>query len=81
MRRHECLGLLLRGDIEALDVDTFEGAINDCISLSLCLKNTLVQLDVLHTHSLTIDFQVGRNLFCCIVYHMLLIHEAVHFGF
>ena len=81
MRRHECLGLLLRGDIEALVVDTFEGAINDCISLSLCLKNTLVQLDVLSTHSPTIDYHVARNLFCGIVYHMLLIHEAIHFWF
>lgn len=42
MRSHECFGLLLRGGIEAIVVDTFEGAINDCISFSLCLKNTLV---------------------------------------
>ena len=75
---HECLGLLLRGDIESLVVDTLEVAFDHCIFLLLCLKNTLVQIDVLHTHSLSIDHHIARNSLCCIVYHMLLINQAVH---
>ena len=39
---HECLGLFLRADIESLIVDTIEAAFDHCISLLLCLKNTLV---------------------------------------
>ena len=75
---HECLGLLLRADIESLVVDAFEAALNHCISFLLCLNNTLVQLDVLHTHPLTINHDVARNSLRCIVYHMLLINQAVH---
>ena len=74
----KCLGLLLRCDIEGLVVNSLEGTFNHCISLLLCLKNTLVQFDVLHTRSLSIDHHVGRNSLCCVVYHMLLIDKAVH---
>ena len=66
---HECLGLLLRGDIEYLVVDAFEAAFDNCLSLLLCLKDTLVQIDVLHTHSFTIDHDIARNSLCCILYH------------
>ena len=75
---HECLGLFLRTDIESLAVDAFEAAIDHCIFLLLCLKDTLVQFDVLHTHSLTVNHNVARNSLCCVVYHMLLINQAVH---
>ena len=75
---HECLDLFLRTDIEGLVVDALEAAFNHCISLLLGLNNTLVQLDVLHTHSLSIDNDVARNSLCCIVYHMLLINQAIH---
>ena len=77
---HECLGLFLRCDIESLVIDAFEGAFDHCISLLLCLEDTLVQLDVIYTHSLTIDYHIPRYSLCRVVYHMLLIHEAVHLG-
>ena len=77
---HECLCLLLRCDIESLVVDTFEAAFDDCISLLLCLKDTLVQIDVLHAHFLTIDCHISWNTLCCIVYYILLIDETVHLG-
>ena len=76
---HECLGLFLRADIESLVVDALEAAFDHCISLLLCLKNALVQFDVLHTHSLSIDHHVARNSLRCIVYQMLLINQTVHF--
>ena len=76
---HECLGLFLRGDIESLVVDTLEAAFDHCIFLFLCLKNTLVQIDVLHAHSFSIDHHIARNSLCCIVYHLLLIDQTVHF--
>ena len=75
---HECLGLLLRADIEGLVVDTLEAALDHCISLLLCLKDTLVQFDVLHAHSLSIDHNIARYSLCCVVYHMLLINQTVH---
>ena len=75
---HECLGLFLRTDIEGLVVDAFEAAFDHCIFLLLCLKDALVQIDVLHAHSLTIDHHIARNSLCCIVYHMLLINQTVH---
>ena len=75
---HECLGLFLRADIEFLVVDTLEAALDHCIFFLLSLNNTLVQLDVLHAHSLSIDHHIARNSLCCIVYHMLLINQAVH---
>ena len=75
---HECLGLFLRGDIESLVVDAFEAAFDHCISLILCLKNTLVQFNVLHAHSLSIDHDIARNSLCCIVYHRILINKTVH---
>ena len=75
---HECLRLLLRRDIEGLVVDALEAAIDHCILLLLCLKDTLVQLDVLHTHSFSIDHHIARYSICCVVYHLLLIDQAVH---
>ena len=72
---HECLGLLLRTDIEGLVVDALEAAFDHCISLLLGLKDTLVQIDVLHAHSLTILHYIARNSLCCIVYHMFLINQ------
>ena len=75
---HGCLGLLFRCDIESLVVDALETAFDHCISLLLGLKNTLVQLDVLYAHSLTIDHHIARNSPCCIVYHVLLINQTVH---
>ena len=75
---HECLGLFLCGDTESLVVDSFEAAFDHCLSLLLCLKNTLVQIDVLHAHSLSIDHHVARNSLRRVVHYMLLIHQAVH---
>ena len=75
---HECFGLFLRADIESLVVDTLEAAFHHCVSLLLCLKDTLVQIDVLHAHSLSIDHHIARNSLRCIVYHMLLIDQTVH---
>ena len=75
---HECLSLFLRCDIESLVVDALETAFDHCIFLLLCLKITLVQLDVLHAHPLTIDHHIARNSLCCIVYHLLLIDKTVH---
>ena len=72
---HECLGLFLRADIEGLVVDALEAAFDHCIFLLLCLKDTLVQFDVLHAHSLTILHLIARNSLCCIVYHMFLINQ------
>ena len=75
---HKCLGLLLRADIEGLVVDSLEGAFDHCIFLLLCLKDAFVQLDVLHTHPLSIDHDVARNSLCCVVYDVLLINKTVH---
>ena len=75
---HECLGLFLRGDVEGLVVDAFEAAFDHCISTLLCLKDTLVQIDVLHAHPLTIDHDIARNSLCCVVYDVLLINKTVH---
>ena len=75
---HQCLGLLLRGDIEGLVVDALEAALDHCIFLLLCLKDTLVQLDVLHTHSLAISHHIARYSLRCVVYHLLLIDKTVH---
>ena len=72
---HECLGLFLRADIEGLVVNAFEAAFDHCIFLLLCLKDALVQIDVLHAHSLTIDYHIARNSLCCIVYYLLLINQ------
>ena len=76
--RHGCFGLFLRGNVEGLLVDTLEGAFDQCILLLLCLKDTLVQIDVLHAHPLTIDYDVARYSLRCIVYHMLLTDQAIH---
>ena len=72
---HKGLGLLLRADIEGLVVDSLEAAFHYCISTLLCLKDTLVQLDVLHAHPLSINHHIARNSLCCVVYHMLLINQ------
>ena len=77
---HECLGLFLRANSESLVVDSFECTIDHNILLTLGLKNTFVQIDVLHSHSLTITYYILWNSLCRIVYHMLLIHEAEHLG-
>ena len=74
----ECLGLFLHGDIESLVVNTLEAAFDHCISLLLCLKDTLVQIDVLHAHPLSVDHDIARNSLCCVVYYMLLIDQTVH---
>ena len=76
--RHECIGLLLRCDIESLVVNALEAALDHCIFLLLYLKDTLVQFDVLHNHFLTIDHHIARNSLCCIVYDVLLIDQTVH---
>ena len=75
---HEGLGLLHHTNIESLVVDSLEAAPNCSISIPLCLKDTLVQLDVLHAHPLSIDHDIARNSLCCVVYHLLLINQAVH---
>ena len=72
---HWGLGLFLRGNIESLVTDAFEAAFDHCISLLLCLEDTLVQIDIFHTHSLTIDYHIARNSLCYIVFYMLLINQ------
>ena len=74
----ECLCLFLRGNVESLVVDALEATFDHCIFLLLCLKDTLVQLDVLHAQPFSVDHDVARNSLCCVVYHMLLINQAVH---
>ena len=61
---HEGLDLLLRCDIEGLIVDSLEAAFDHCILLLLCLKETLVQFDVLHAHPFTIDYDIARYTLC-----------------
>ena len=75
---HEGLGPFLRADIEGLVVDALEGTFDHCVFLLLGLKDTLVQFDVLHAHSLTVNHHVARNSLCCIVYDVLLINQTVH---
>ena len=77
---HGCLSLFLCGDIEGLVVNAFEATFDHCIFLRLSLNNTLVQFDVLHAHSLSIDHHIARNSLCCIVHDMLLINEAAYLG-
>ena len=77
---HECLGLLHLADSEFLFVYAFESAIDHSILLTLCLKNTLVQINVLHTHSLPIDYYISRNTLCRVVYHVLLINQTIYLG-
>ena len=75
---HEGLGLLLRVDIESLIVDAFESALDYCILLTLDLKNMLVQIDNIHTHSLPITGYIPWNTLCHIVFYILLINQTVH---
>ena len=72
---HECLGLFLCADIEGLVVNAFEAAFDHCIFLLLCLNNTLVQIDVLHAHPITIDYHIARNSLCGVMYYILLINQ------
>ena len=74
----ESLGLFLRADIEHLNIDLLESAIDHHIILTLSLKNTLVQIDVLYTHSFTINCHIPWNSLCRIVYHILLINQTTH---
>ena len=76
----ECLGLLLRADSESLVVDALERAIDHSILTTLCLKNTFVQINVLHTHSLPTEYHIPWNSLCCIVCYMLLINQTIHLG-
>ena len=75
---HECFGLILCANCQFLVIDTFEAALNHCISLPICLKYTLVQLGVFHSHFLTIDCHITKNSLCCIFYYVLLILKTVH---
>ena len=76
--RHEGLGLFLRGNIEAIVVNSLEEALDHCILTTLCFKGTFEKLEVLHTHFLTIDYHVARNNLCSVAYYTLLIHKTVH---
>ena len=78
--RHEGRGLFLGGDIESLVVDSLERPLNDCISLLLCLENTLVQIDILHTHSITIEYHTAKYSLGRTEYYVFLINQAVHLG-
>ena len=75
---HESLCLFLRAYIEGLVVDSLEATFDYCISLLLCLKKSLVQIDVLHAHFLTVDYDIVRYSLCCVVYNMLFIDQTVH---
>ena len=77
---HECLVLFRRTNSEPLVVDALESAIDHTILLTLSLENTLVQINVLHTHSLTIDSYVSWKALCRIVYHIILINQTIHLG-
>ena len=77
---YKCLGLFLCADIESLVIDAFEAALNDCVPHTLGLKNTFVQFDVFHAHSLPIDYHISGYPLCCILYHMLLINQTIHLG-
>ena len=76
--RHECLGLFVRGKIEFLVVDAFEAAFNYCILMTFCLKDKLVQIDIIHTHFLTIDYYIARNSFRRLMYDILFINQTVY---
>ena len=78
--RHEGRGLFLGGDIESLVVDSLERSLNDCISLLLCFENTLVQIDILHTHSITIEYHTTKYSLGRTEYYVFLINQAVHLG-
>ena len=77
---HESLGLFHRADSEPLVADVLESAIDHNILLTLSLENTLVQINVLHTHSLTIDSYVSWKALCRIVYHIILINQTIYLG-
>ena len=76
----ECLGLLHDANCECLIVNAFEFTVDHRIFLFLHLRYTLVQIDILHTHSFPIDCHVMWNSLWCIVYHMLLINQTIHLG-
>ena len=76
---HECLGLFLRDDIEGLVVDAFEAAFDHCIFLLLGLKDTLVQLNVLYAHPLTVNHHMRGTPFAALcITCFSSINQAVH---
>ena len=75
---HEILGLLHLADSEPLMVVALETTIDHSILLTLCLKYTLVQIDALNTHSLTIDYHILWNTLCRIGHYVLLINQIIH---
>ena len=77
---HEYLGLFLRADSQPLIINSLESVIDHSIILTLSLKYMFVQIDVLYTHSLTIDYHIPWNPLCCIVYYILLINQTIHLG-
>ena len=78
---NECHGQFLRGDIESLVINSFEGTLYVFIPLHLGILSTLVHLVFLHAHSLTIDYHVARYSTCCIVYYMFLIDQTIYLRF
>ena len=77
---HQCLSLLHCANCECLIVDVFECAFDYSIFLILCIKYMLVQFDVFHTHSTTLNHHVTKNTLCSIVNHIFLINQTVHLG-
>ena len=77
---HECLGLFHRANSEPLVVDALESAIDRHILLTLSLENMVIQINALHTHSLTINYHIQRNALCCIGYYLLLINQTIYLG-
>ena len=75
---HKGLSLFLRSDTESLVLDALETALDHCISLLLGLKDALVQIDILHTHPLTIDHNIARNSLRCVMHYILLINQSVY---
>ena len=75
---HKGLSLFLRADTESLVLDALETALDHCISLLLGLKDALVQIDILHTHPLTIDHNIARNSLRCVMHYILLINQSVY---
>ena len=77
---HEGLGLFYHANCECLIVDAFECTIDHRILTTCGFKYTLVQFDVLHTHSLPIDYNIVRNILCRIMFYILLIDQTIHLG-
>ena len=77
---HQRLGLLHRVNCECLVVDMFECAINHRILLTTRFQYASIQIDVLYTCSLAVDYNITRYTLGSIVYHVFLIHQAIHLG-